>query len=228
MGRRAMKTTSWPGDIASWRGLPASRKRRFTRFRTTALPTRLLTEKPKRLWSSPLGSTQSTNRKWGHERPSLFTRWNSSSSLRRYLFSIAGIRLEQFEGPMDQTVSLLRPFSRRALRTLRPPGVRMRARNPWLLLRFLFLGWYVRLGMATPLMDIQILIIPILCSPCQIQLAGHKAITGGELNSRRPISSPTIGLENLTRWAAAADSAEQTTTATELRAMPAQSKREAK
>ncbi|GAH83188.1 unnamed protein product, partial [marine sediment metagenome] len=55
-----------------------------------------------------------------------------------------------------------------------------------------------------------------------------RVVAGSELNSRKPIWSPTIGLENLTRWAAAADSAEQTTAATELRAMPAQSKREAK
>jgi hypothetical protein len=39
-----------------------------------------------------------------------------------------------------ETVSRLRPFARLRLRTLRPPGVAMRARNPWVRLRRVLLG----------------------------------------------------------------------------------------
>ena len=38
------------------------------------------------------------------------------------------------------TVRRLRPFARRAFRTLRPPLVAMRARKPWVLARFLLFG----------------------------------------------------------------------------------------
>jgi hypothetical protein len=38
------------------------------------------------------------------------------------------------------TVRRLRPFARRRLRTLRPPGVAMRARNPWVRFRRRLLG----------------------------------------------------------------------------------------
>lgn len=37
-----------------------------------------------------------------------------------------------------------RPFRRRRDRTLRPPGVCMRLRNPWVRRRLLLWGWYVR------------------------------------------------------------------------------------
>ena len=39
------------------------------------------------------------------------------------------------------TVSRLRPLSRRRFSTLRPPGVAIRARNPWVRLRRRLLGW---------------------------------------------------------------------------------------
>jgi hypothetical protein len=38
----------------------------------------------------------------------------------------------------------LRPFARRRLITAWPPGVLMRARNPWVRWRRTRLGWYVR------------------------------------------------------------------------------------
>lgn len=40
--------------------------------------------------------------------------------------------------------SRLRPLARRRERTLRPPGVFIRARKPWVRLRLMLLGWYVR------------------------------------------------------------------------------------
>lgn len=40
--------------------------------------------------------------------------------------------------------SRVRPFRRRRDNTLRPPGVAIRARNPWARRRLIFEGWYVR------------------------------------------------------------------------------------
>lgn len=40
-----------------------------------------------------------------------------------------------------QALTRARPFARRALRTLRPPLVLMRARKPWVFLRLRALGW---------------------------------------------------------------------------------------
>jgi hypothetical protein len=45
------------------------------------------------------------------------------------------------KGEPAQTVSRLRPLRRRALRTLRPFLVRIRARKPWTFLRRLLCGW---------------------------------------------------------------------------------------
>jgi hypothetical protein len=42
------------------------------------------------------------------------------------------------------TVRRFRPFRRLRFRTLRPPGVLILWRNPWVRALFLFLGWYVR------------------------------------------------------------------------------------
>lgn len=46
--------------------------------------------------------------------------------------------------PPRQTARRLRPLARRRLSVRRPPGVRMRARKPWVRLRLTTLGWYVR------------------------------------------------------------------------------------
>ena len=46
------------------------------------------------------------------------------------------------DGP--QTARRLRPLARRALITLRPPAVFMRTRKPWVRLRRVTEGWYVR------------------------------------------------------------------------------------
>jgi len=51
------------------------------------------------------------------------------------------------------TVRRLRPLARRRLRTRRPFLVAMRARNPWVRLRFTLLGWYVRF-MAVALLKV--------------------------------------------------------------------------
>src|SRR5262249_24186807 len=45
--------------------------------------------------------------------------------------------------PTDQAESAVRPLRRRRARTARPPRVRMRTRNPWVLLRLRVFGWNV-------------------------------------------------------------------------------------
>ena len=42
------------------------------------------------------------------------------------------------------TVNRFLPLALRRLSTLRPPGVSIRAKKPWVLFRFRLLGWYVR------------------------------------------------------------------------------------
>jgi hypothetical protein len=74
-GSRAAKTTSHPGATCghSWR--TTSRRRRRTRLRTTALPSRLPTEKPQRDPSWSLASTPMARRLCDHHRPWLRTAW---------------------------------------------------------------------------------------------------------------------------------------------------------
>src|SRR4051794_21280111 len=50
----------------------------------------------------------------------------------------------------DQAESRLRPRARRARSTARPPLVRMRSRNPWVLARLRLFGWYVRFNEEPP------------------------------------------------------------------------------
>jgi hypothetical protein len=79
-----MNTTSQPGGIAGICRRTASRMRRRTRLRTTALPICLLTEKPNRLQARPLGRAHNTSSSSGQHLPSRrtcskrlrsFTRW---------------------------------------------------------------------------------------------------------------------------------------------------------
>lgn len=71
-----MKTKSHPGLIESIRSRMASRSRRLMRLRATALPIRLLTEKPKRLYGKWLGRTHRTNSSLVYDRPSRRISWN--------------------------------------------------------------------------------------------------------------------------------------------------------
>ncbi len=50
----------------------------------------------------------------------------------------------------DQAESRFRPRVRRDRSTARPPRVRIRVRKPWVFLRFLVLGWYVRFTTLPP------------------------------------------------------------------------------
>jgi hypothetical protein len=53
-------------------------------------------------------------------------------------------RLRSAASLFAQADNILRPRARRAARTLRPPGVALRARKPWRRLRTRRLGWKVR------------------------------------------------------------------------------------
>src|SRR6185437_5791055 len=61
----------------------ASRRRRRTKLRTCAFPTRLLTVKPTRLTVPPFGTAVTTNHGWDHARPSRRTRAKSLDSRSR-------------------------------------------------------------------------------------------------------------------------------------------------
>jgi hypothetical protein len=50
----------------------------------------------------------------------------------------------------DQAERRFRPRARRARSTARPPLVRMRRRNPWVLARLRLFGWYVRFNEEPP------------------------------------------------------------------------------
>jgi hypothetical protein len=60
---------------------------------------------------------------------------------------------EEDDERMDHTAMLLRPFCRRRLSTLRPPGVSSRLRNPCLRFRRFTLGWYVLPRLFPPAMS---------------------------------------------------------------------------
>jgi len=58
---------------------------------------------------------------------------------------LTDLRLDNF------TASRCRPLRRRRFNTLRPPGERMRLRNPWVFSRLRTLGCHVRFGMISSL-----------------------------------------------------------------------------
>jgi hypothetical protein len=61
-----------------------------------------------------------------------------------------------------------RPFNRRAFRTLRPPLVFIRSRNPCTRFRWRTLGCHVRFGIPVPhSSDSQHMIIPFFSCPCK-------------------------------------------------------------
>ena len=82
-GARAMNTRSCPGNRSVRRCRTASRTRRFTPLRTTALPTRFPTEIPSRVASPSFGATYRTRSGCPHERRIARTRWKSAGRRRR-------------------------------------------------------------------------------------------------------------------------------------------------
>lgn len=82
-----------------------------------------------------------------------------------------------------QALRRARPFERRALRTLRPPLVVMRARKPWVRLRLTVLGWYVRFMFLVPFGSAgcgkgrKLTCLPIVCQRIRFS-RGNLWITG--------------------------------------------------
>src|SRR5699024_3461336 len=126
-----------------------ARNRRFTRLRTTALPTALDTTKPTRAgsparserrqaWTTTLGRPA--------RNPRRITYWKSALRRSRFaVLSTAGRWTSR-----RQADSSTRPLRRRDDRIARPARVRIRTRNPWVRLRRRLLGWKVRLLTGTP------------------------------------------------------------------------------
>lgn len=165
-GERATMTMSH----AARRGMSgriASRSILRTLFRTTAPPIRRPTASPTR---GPASDSSGASRaKWYRtnsgtdaRRPDLRTRSKSALDLRRCAgrmrsacrASAVGARINRLwttwgKGDRNRSVyrysaSLLRPLARRRRRMARPPGVRMRLRNPCRRDRRRLLGWNVR------------------------------------------------------------------------------------
>src|SRR5215510_9865782 len=143
----AMMSTSWLGTIW-WRYLRKhSLRSRFTRLRTTAFPTFELTVTPSR--ASPRSFGLVMIKKWG---PWIFFPQrdrlkNSGRFLRRACLGKFALPPDnilrvyvraRFGGTL--TVNLFRPLALRLFNTLRPPGVSIRMRKPWVLLRRTLLG----------------------------------------------------------------------------------------
>jgi len=82
-GARAMNTRSCPGSSSGRRWRTASRTRRFTPLRTTALPTRFPTEMPSLVVGPSFGATYRTRSGCPHERRIARTRWKSAGRRRR-------------------------------------------------------------------------------------------------------------------------------------------------
>lgn len=148
-----MKTRSQQQVISAATARTASRKSLLVRFRTTAPPILLLTEKPNLLQLNALGRAWRTISGWTHARPSVRTFRKSAFRRRRvpFLFIIPGCHKKQ--GPHwapAHTVSRFRPRRCRARMTLRPFFVRIRARKPCTFSRRRFLGCQVRFGMKYP------------------------------------------------------------------------------
>src|SRR5438105_1371988 len=150
---RATITRSTAGSPAnSWR--TASRKRRFTRFRTTEPPTFDDTVNPTRAATAGipepavLPSAASRGRKLAASGPSTKpcpcarTSRNSARRSNRALLGNPSAPTGYFL--CAETTSRLRPLARRRLSTLRPALVALRLRNPCSRLRRILLGWYVR------------------------------------------------------------------------------------
>ncbi len=93
-GTRANKTKSHFPRIGTWR--TNSRSLRFTRFLTTAFPTRRPTENPTRLVSKPLGRARKTIRWLAQLLPCRWTTLKSAVFLRRWTRPL-GLRADWWE-----------------------------------------------------------------------------------------------------------------------------------
>ena len=125
---RATITMSNPSSTGIDRAV--SRSRRFTRLRTTALPTRLLTEKPKRVAAWPFGRTFTTKSLSAHDRPSAHAVLKSAVFRKRLCCCIS----------RGYTVRRSRPLNIRRFSTFLPLLLRIRDRKPCTRILRLFFG----------------------------------------------------------------------------------------
>lgn len=141
----ARTRTAVPGGSRGSRDRVCSRRRRRTRLRTTALPTRRPTTKPARGGLSTsvcmLWTTIDPARIRRPDRPRMA--WSVFVRTREPRGSMAGRR--QARWFRRQAESSLRPLRRRPDRMARPARVRIRSRNPWVRARRRLFGWKVRL-----------------------------------------------------------------------------------
>ncbi len=144
----ARTTTRLPGGSTDRRSRTRWRSCRFTRVRTTAPPTALLTTKPARagkaLSPGACGSG-SPLRMWTTRsgRPALRPRRTAAAnSSRRLSRCSVGSTSQPVRNQADRRA---RPLPRRDARIARPARVRIRSLNPWVLARRRLFGWKVRL-----------------------------------------------------------------------------------
>ncbi len=131
---RGFTIISAPAFKRTCKVLKASLKTRLVRLRTTAGPNFLDTTTANR--AGPLGRT------WHHNVSPLFcTLWPAWIMVSK---SVLKCRRNRRGRPLGNIayarISSWRPFWRRALNTLRPPAVAIRARKPMCLARLLLLG----------------------------------------------------------------------------------------
>ena len=135
-----MTTISRPNPDSGVLSLKTSRRTRFMRFLTTALPTFLPTVRPSLVQPRSFGRIINTRRRVTTRSPSFWT-------LRK--FPRLRMRLDRgnpcgftYLEPIV-TVRRLRPFLRRRAKTRRPLAVAIRALNPCTLSRRVLCGLYV-------------------------------------------------------------------------------------
>ena len=114
---RAMKTTSHPASHVLDR--TASLSILFTRLRTTAFPTRLLTEKPTLFFSRPLGMALMTSRLLAQDLPPPCTLAKSLLRVRRSSLLITNVGKKRLETLLYRQATTTRQPSR--LQHVSPP-----------------------------------------------------------------------------------------------------------
>lgn len=145
----ARTTTRLPGGSWDRRSRSRCRNRRFTRLRTTALPTALLTTKPARTGgTSPpdaCGSVRLRRCTTRSGRPALRPRRTAAAKSSRRLSRFSVGSTSWTCGQAAQADRRARPLLRRFAMIARPARVRMRSRKPWVFARRRVFGWKVRL-----------------------------------------------------------------------------------
>jgi hypothetical protein len=141
---RQSTTTSTPCKSDS-RSRACSRIRRRNLFLVTALPTRFGIVTPSRRGSPGRTKYRRPIPALRNDLPRRYTAWKAaawhSERTGARVHTIPTRLHRQRVTRPDYTVTRLRPFARRRFTTRRPPGVAIRERNPWVVLRLRRFGW---------------------------------------------------------------------------------------